>query len=182
MPGYCNPLNSHNNLSYKYSYCRFRRLAQLSTICSQFSKPSLTNPDGTARLWQAAAGKPVSSPMKHEGAVYSVAFSPDGKTIMAATDWWIHQSMVSGDTIKPKASRLLPGRWAAAYRFLDDQGDHMQAAVYVTGDSIKIINLHFDQPDAPPIQGDPEVLLKEWQEKLASRLNEETGKIEPLFQ
>jgi hypothetical protein len=58
----------------------------------------------------------------------------------------------------------------------------VQAAVYVTGDSIKIIDLHFDQPDAPPIQGDPEVLLKEWQEKLASRLNEETGKIEPLFQ
>ena len=58
----------------------------------------------------------------------------------------------------------------------------MQAAVYVTGDSIQIIDLHFDKPDAPPIEGDPEVLLKEWQEKLALRLNEETGKIESLFQ
>jgi hypothetical protein len=58
----------------------------------------------------------------------------------------------------------------------------MQVAVRVTCDSIKIIDLRFDQPDAPPIQGDPEVLLKEWQEKLALRLNEEAGKIEPMNQ
>jgi hypothetical protein len=32
----------------------------------------------------------------------------------------------------------------------------MQVAVRITGDSIKIINLRFDKPDAPPIQGDPE--------------------------
>ena len=119
---------------------------------------------------------------RHNRAVTSVAFSPDGKTIMAASAWWIHQSMVSGDTIKPKASRLLPGRWAAAYRFLDNQGDHMRVAVRVTGDSIKIIDLHFDKPDAPPLQGDPDKLLKEWQEKLALKLHEETGKIEPLYQ
>jgi hypothetical protein len=72
--------------------------------------------------------------------------------------------------------------WTGAYRFLDEKGDHMQVAVCVTGDSIKIINLRFDQPDAPPIQGDPEQLLKEWQKKLALKLNEKTGKIEPLYQ
>ena len=119
---------------------------------------------------------------RHNRAVTSVAFSPDGKTIMAASAWWIHQSMVSGDTIIPKASRLLPGKWTGAYRFLDNQGDHMQVAVRVTGDSIKIIDLHFDKPDAPPLQGDPDKLLKEWQEKLALKLHEETGKIEPLYQ
>lgn len=69
-----------------------------------------------------------------------------------------------------------------AYRFLDDQGDHMQVAVYLTGDSMKIINLRFYKPDAPPIQGDPEELLKEWQKKLALKLDEKTGKIEPLYQ
>lgn len=90
---------------------------------------------------------------------------------MAATSWWIHQSIVSGDTIKPKASRLLPGRFTRAYRFLDDQGDHMQVAVYATGDSIQIIDIHFDKPDAPPLQGAPAELLKEWQEKLALKLN-----------
>jgi WD40 repeat protein len=120
--------------------------------------------------------------MKHGDWVSSVAFSPDGKTIMAATHWWIHQSIVFGETTKPKASRLLPGRWTGAYRFLDDKGDQMQVAVRITGDSIKIINLRFDKPDAPPIQGDPAVLLKEWQEKLALKLDEKTGKIEHRYQ
>ncbi|MGD2084604.1 MAG: hypothetical protein PVH61_00320 [Candidatus Aminicenantes bacterium] len=58
----------------------------------------------------------------------------------------------------------------------------MQVAVRITGDSIKIINLRFDKPDAPPIQGDPDELLKEWQKKLGLRLDEKTGKIEPLYQ
>jgi hypothetical protein len=58
----------------------------------------------------------------------------------------------------------------------------MQVAVYATGDSIQIIDIHFDKPDAPPLQGDPDKLLKEWQEKLALKLNEETGKIEPVYQ
>jgi hypothetical protein len=118
---------------------------------------------------------------RYNRAVNSVAFSPDGKTIMAATEWWLHQSIVSVGTTKPKANRLLPGRWTGAYRFLDDQGDHMQVVVLVTGDSIKIIDLRFDQPDAPPIEGDPEELLKEWQKKLALTLDEKTGKIEPMY-
>jgi hypothetical protein len=118
---------------------------------------------------------------RYNRAVTSVAFSPDGKTIMAATEWWLHQSIVSVGTTKPKANRLLPGRWTGAYRFLDDQGDHMQVVVLVTGDSIKIIDLRFDQPDAPPIEGDPEELLKEWQKKLALTLDEKTGKIEPMY-
>jgi hypothetical protein len=138
--------------------------------------------DGTARLWDAATGNPVSSPMKHERAVFSVAFSPDGKTIMAATSYWIHQSIMVDGELKPKTSRLLPGRLTKAYRFLDDKGDHMQVAVYVTGDSIKIINLRFDKPDAPPIEGDPAELLELWQKKLDLKLDEKNGKIEPFYQ
>jgi WD40 repeat protein len=42
--------------------------------------------DGTARLWEAATGNPVSSPMKHGSWVTSVAFSPDGKTVLTGSD------------------------------------------------------------------------------------------------
>jgi hypothetical protein len=167
-----------------------------SVAFSRDGKTVLTgSDDGTAKLWEAATGKPVSSLIKHGSLVYSIAFSPDGKTIMAATDRWVHQSILSNETTKPKASRLLPGRWTllpgswtGAYRFLDDKGDEMQVAVRITGiigitgDSIRIINLRFDKPDAPPLQGDPEELLELWQEKLALRLDEKTGKIEPLYQ
>ena len=42
--------------------------------------------DKTARLWDAATGKPIGEPLKgHERLVYSVAFSPDGKRIVTAS-------------------------------------------------------------------------------------------------
>ena len=35
--------------------------------------------DKTARIWDAATGKPIGEPLKgHEDDVYSAAFSPDG--------------------------------------------------------------------------------------------------------
>ena len=63
------------------------------------------------------------------------------------------------------------------------QNVHNKASGYPQhGDSIKIINLRFDKPDAPPIEGDPAELLELWQKKLALKLDEKTGKIEPLYQ
>ena len=34
----------------------------------------------TARLWDAASGKPIGPPLEHQSGVTSVALSPDGKT------------------------------------------------------------------------------------------------------
>jgi len=133
--------------------------------------------DGTARLWRADNGQPMAKPINAGSSVYAMSFSPDGKTIMIGTNWWIHQYVIKSDKMIPKASRLLPDRFTGGYRFLDEKGDKMQVAVRVTGDSIKIITVRFDSPDAPPLQGDPKELLEEWQRKLALKLNED-GTIE----
>jgi tetratricopeptide (TPR) repeat protein len=37
---------------------------------------------GTARLWDAATGRPLGPTMTHQGWVLSVAFSPDGKAVL----------------------------------------------------------------------------------------------------
>ncbi len=42
--------------------------------------------DRTARLWDAATGRPLGPPMEHSGPVKSVAFSPDGKTILTGSN------------------------------------------------------------------------------------------------
>src|SRR4030095_16514001 len=39
----------------------------------------------TAQLWDAASGKPIGEPMKHEAQVYSAQFSPDGKRVVTAS-------------------------------------------------------------------------------------------------
>src|SRR5439155_2353246 len=40
----------------------------------------------TARLWDAASGKPIGEPMKHEHGVSSAQFSPDGQRVVTASD------------------------------------------------------------------------------------------------
>ena len=41
--------------------------------------------DKTARLWDAASGKPIGEPMKHEDTVSSAQFSPDGQRVVTAS-------------------------------------------------------------------------------------------------
>ncbi len=42
--------------------------------------------DNTARVWDAATGQAVGQPMRHEDAVHSAQFSPDGQRVVTASE------------------------------------------------------------------------------------------------
>ncbi|MGO9916336.1 MAG: protein kinase domain-containing protein [Isosphaeraceae bacterium] len=56
-----------------------------SLTCSPDGAVPLTVSGSAARLWDANTSEPIGQPMAHRGNVSSVAFSPDGKTVLTGS-------------------------------------------------------------------------------------------------
>jgi len=74
--------------------------------------PEDARPPCEARLWDAVTGKPLVEPMKHDGQVFSVAFSPDGTKFVTAS-WGGTARLWDATTGKPLG---LPIRSGGQYR------------------------------------------------------------------
>jgi WD40 repeat protein len=93
--------------------------------------------DKTARLWDAATGRPIGEPMQHQHWVTAVAFSPDGKAVLTAGGFdktarlWDaadghpltpplrHDGMVGCLAISPDGKTALTGSWDKTARLWD---------------------------------------------------------------
>ncbi|MGH8576714.1 MAG: WD40 repeat domain-containing protein, partial [Gammaproteobacteria bacterium] len=140
--------------------------------------------DNTARVWDARSGKPLGEPLRHEGSVSTVAFSPDGSTVYTATDRWLRRFELRLDppALIPRSSRLLSGTSTGAIHFLRPDGGLLEVALRgAAANAVRIETLDLDHPDAPPLPGDPQQLLDEWQQKLALTLDPDVGRIAPTY-
>jgi WD40 repeat protein len=50
------------------------------------SRIATTSADGTARVWDARTGAPLTSPLSHETSVLTSAFSPDGERLLTGSE------------------------------------------------------------------------------------------------
>jgi WD40 repeat protein len=92
--------------------------------------------DNTARVWDAATGKPVTSPLEHQAAVVRAAFSPDGTRVVtpsldktarvwdAATGKPVtgplkHQADVVSAAFSPDGTRVVTASWDKTARVWD---------------------------------------------------------------
>jgi len=138
--------------------------------------------DGTVTMWRE--NQIVNSPdiPRTERSKLDLAFSPDGTSLFVASRWWARSFRVDGTTLAPVASRpfpnLLPRHCGRFFRFLDPSGDQIQVAVMPTRDKVILKILSFDTDYDPPIEGDAETLLAEWQKRLALKIQDD-GDIVP---
>jgi WD40 repeat protein len=71
--------------------------------------------DRTARLWDAATGRPRGQPLRHHEPVDFVAFGPDGRTLLTAAGGAVHvwDAALARPVGPPRPGR--PGRSIVAY-------------------------------------------------------------------
>ena len=92
--------------------------------------------DKTARLWDAASGKPVGELMKHEGMVFSAEFSPNGQRVVTASadktarlwdaasgkpvgELMKHEDVVNSAEFSPDGQRVVTASWDKTARLWD---------------------------------------------------------------
>jgi WD40 repeat protein len=92
--------------------------------------------DKTARIWDAATGKPLTSPLEHRSQVFNAAFSPDGTRVATASDdstarvWdaatgkpitapLAHQAGVLSATFSPDGTRVVTASFDKTARVWD---------------------------------------------------------------
>jgi WD40 repeat protein/serine/threonine protein kinase/Flp pilus assembly protein TadD len=109
----------------------------LSVAFSPDGKTVLTgSSDKTARLWDAATGRPLGQAMEHSSLVWAVGFSPNGRTVLtgsrdktarlwdAATGRPLgqplpHSAPVSSVAFSPDGKTILTGSWDKTARLWD---------------------------------------------------------------
>jgi hypothetical protein len=120
-----------------------------------------------------------------QGTIRALSYSPDGSSVFVTTGSWGHIYRLRGKDTTGFTSRLLPGWYPrlseGGFRFLDRSGDQLQIAAMPTGDRAVPATLRFDVVDDPPIPGDPEALLADWQKRLALKIGD-YGEIVPANQ
>ncbi len=135
--------------------------------------------DNTARLWDARSGRSVSPILRIQDSARNIAFKPDGEAFFVATGHWLNFYSWNGKEAVPQSSQWLRGFWKKGFRFPPDCESCLQVALGGTGNSFRLETLRLDEPIDPPIEGDPEKLLKMWQDRLGLNFDEQTMKPVP---
>jgi WD40 repeat protein len=115
--------------------------------------------DHTARLWDAATGKPIGQPLVHQGRIRTAAFSPDGARVLTAS--FDHTARLwDAATSKPIGPCF--GHEGAVVSATFQPPDGKTIATAGTDGTVRLWNA------PPPLRGEPEQ-IRLWAQALTGR-------------
>src|SRR5262249_28503375 len=105
--------------------------------------------DGSARVWDANSGLPLTQPLKHGGPVRDAEFSPDGQRVITASDDGTAVIWDIGPPPAPVPGWLLSLAEMLSGQVLTTQGVPQQLNVDQTPTAKQILAELNKAPDAP---------------------------------
>jgi WD40 repeat protein len=133
---------------------------------------------GDVRLWDGRTGWSLSKLPISYFPVSKLALTGDGKVLAVAIEGTVRLWNV--ETVHPVGPVLDLGS------SVQDLVVRKDGRVVAAGDRIvRVWHVALDGPSSrppnDPVPGDPKVLLREWQKRLALTFNEKSGQIEPIL-
>ena len=96
-----------------------RKLPSPADIHKQLMAEGVLKSEGEGRLWDVASGKPLGEPLRHDGPVVAVAFSPDGTKALTGS-WDNTARLWDAATGKPLSEPLRHDGQIVAVAFSPD--------------------------------------------------------------
>ena len=117
------------------------------------------------RLWDVT--QPESLQTFQQGdAVWKAEFSGDESGLLTRSGDWLHQLPLGESAVRN--SRRVVGWILNEPRWITEKRRFSVARRWPGGGAISIQSLSWDDYDEPPIEGEPVVLFKDWQDKLVA--------------
>jgi CheY-like chemotaxis protein/Flp pilus assembly protein TadD len=135
--------------------------------------------DDTARLWDAAMGKPLGEPLRHKMWVFAVAFSPD-RTKVATASWDDTARLWDAATGEPLSEPLRHGGFVVAVVFSPD-GTKIATASY--DKTARLWDAATGRPLGQPMKHDSDVWAVAFSPdgtKIATASSDNTARLWPI--
>jgi WD40 repeat protein/subtilisin-like proprotein convertase family protein len=135
--------------------------------------------DGTLRLWRVRDRAELGAPQRLPSAVRRLAFAPDGRTLLSASDDWLHAFAVSDAGLEQRESRFSPLRLASSSALAALAGGG--ARLFGT-DARGMLRSSLLLPGAGTAEAEPvasRVLERDWPELLGISLDSSGDLVEP---